>query len=430
MTEFKLDEAAIDAQDWNYRPLLYTVGLFILAFFLWSGLSQIDQQVRAVGRIVPSGQAKLVQHLEGGIVDQILVREGQRVQKGDPMFQIRNQGASSELQGGRIALKALDIRARRLEAEREGKTEFTLLAGESDGELEEIAANEERLFKSRTQAFEEKLGVFRERENQKTLKLEELGGQLENLRAERKIAQDQLAINEKLKRSGAVSESRYLDAKGRVSDFNTRIGSIEKLIPITKAELEEIRKQTGELSERQKTDILDELGKVELDRKKLQEKVKTDLDQVQRTALSAPVTGLVNKIHVTTQGGVVGPGAILAEIIPLEDSLIVEARMQTKDRGLVWNGLPASVKITAYDSAVYGTLKGEITEISADSLRDDAGAVFYRVKIALNPDSVKGFEPIYPGMSVEANILSGKISVLRAIFKPILRIQQNALREP
>lgn len=428
MSEFKLD--GFDSQDWNYRPLLYAVVLLILTFLLWSGLSEIDQQVRATGRIVPSGAAKLVQHLEGGIVDKILVNEGQRVQKGDPLFQIRNQGASSELEGGRIALQALDIRARRLEAERSGQKGFSLNAEDRAGALEEIARNEERLFESRTQAFEEKLGVYKERENQKTLKLEELNGQLENLRAERTIAQDQLNINEKLKRSGAVSESRYLEAKSRVSDFNTRIGSIEKLIPITKAELEEIRNQTAELNERLKTEILDELGKVELDRQKLQEKLKADIDQVQRTALYAPVTGLVNKIHVNTVGGVVAPGAILAEIIPLEDSLIVEARMQTKDRGLVWNGLPASVKITAYDSAVYGTLKGSITEISADSLRDDTGAVFYRVKITLDPESVKGFEPIYPGMSVEANILSGKISVLRAIFKPLLRLQQNALREP
>ncbi len=428
MSEFKLD--GYDAQDWNYRPLLYAVILLILTFLLWSGLSEIDQQVRASGRIVPSGAAKLVQHLEGGIVDKILVSEGQRVQKGDPLFQIRNQGASSELEGGRIALQALDIRARRLEAERSGQKEFALNPEDRAGALEEIARNEERLFESRTQAFEEKLGVYKERENQKTLKLEELGGQLENLRAERTIAQDQLNINEKLKRSGAVSESRYLEAKSRVSDFNTRIGSIEKLIPITKAELEEIRNQTAELNERLTTEILDELGKVELDRQKLQEKLKADIDQVQRADLYAPVTGLVNKIHVNTVGGVVAPGAILAEIIPLEDNLIVEARMQTKDRGLVWNGLPASVKITAYDSAVYGTLKGSITEISADSLRDDTGAVFYRVKITLDPESVKGFEPIYPGMSVEANILSGKISVLRAIFKPLLRLQQNALREP
>ncbi|MCL4679609.1 MAG: HlyD family type I secretion periplasmic adaptor subunit [Alphaproteobacteria bacterium] len=428
MSEFKLD--GLESEGWNYRPLLYAVVLLILTFLLWSGLSEIDQQVRAMGRIVPSGAAKLVQHLEGGIVDKILVSEGQRVQKGDPLFQIRNQGASSELEGGRIALQALNIRASRLEAERSGQKEFILNAADRAGALEEIARNEERLFESRTQAFEEKLGVYKERENQKSLKLEELRGQLENLRAERTIAQDQLNINEKLKRSGAVSESRYLEAKSRVSDFNTRIGSIEKLIPITKAELEEIRNQTAELHERLKTEILDELGKVELDRQKLQEKLKADIDQVQRADLYAPVTGLVNKIHVNTVGGVVAPGAILAEIIPLEDNLIVEARMQTKDRGLVWNGLPASVKITAYDSAVYGTLKGSITEISADSLRDDTGAVFYRVKITLDPESVKGFEPIYPGMSVEANILSGKISVLRAIFKPLLRLQQNALREP
>ena len=327
-------------------------------------------------------------------------------------------------------MKALDIRALRLESERLGEKEFTLAEEDRKGGLAEIATNEERLFESRMQSQEEKRGVFEERENQKTLKLEDLKQQLGNLRAERKIAQDKLNINEKLRRSGAVSESRYLDSKSEVSNFDTRIGSIEKMIPITRAELEEIRKQKAELDERLKMEVLDEISKVELDRQKLQEKLKADLDQVQRTALYAPVKGLVNKIHINTEGGVIGPGAILAEIIPLDDNLIVEARMNTKDRGLVWNGLPASVKITAYDSSIYGTLKGSITEISADSLRDDSGAVFYRVKIALDPESVKGFEPIYPGMTVEANILSGKISVLRAIFKPLLRVSQNALREP
>ncbi|MCB1592812.1 MAG: HlyD family type I secretion periplasmic adaptor subunit [Alphaproteobacteria bacterium] len=428
MSEFDLDIS--NGHEWNYRPLLYTVILLIVTFFLWSGLSRIDQQVRAQGRIIPSGQSKLVQHLEGGIVDQILVREGQRVEKGQPLFQIRNQGASSELEGNRIAMKALDIRALRLESERLGEKEFTLAEEDRKGGLAEIATNEERLFESRMQSQEEKRGVFEERENQKTLKLEDLKQQLGNLRAERKIAQDKLNINEKLRRSGAVSESRYLDSKSEVSNFDTRIGSIEKMIPITRAELEEIRKQKAELDERLKMEVLDEISKVELDRQKLQEKLKADLDQVQRTALYAPVKGLVNKIHINTEGGVIGPGAILAEIIPLDDNLIVEARMNTKDRGLVWNGLPASVKITAYDSSIYGTLKGSITEISADSLRDDSGAVFYRVKIALDPESVKGFEPIYPGMTVEANILSGKISVLRAIFKPLLRVSQNALREP
>lgn len=428
MTEFRLDN--FDTESWNYRPLLYTVIALLICFFGWAAFSEIDQQVRATGRIIPSGQAKLIQHLEGGIVDKILVKEGQRVQQGDPLFQVRNQSASSELEGSRIALQALEIRLKRLQAELEGKEEFSLESETSGEGLEEIAKNEVLLFKSRIQAFKEKVGVFRERENQKSLKLDEMKAQLANLQAERRIAQDQHAINEKLKLSGAISESRYLDSKSRVSDFNTRIGSIEKMIPVTQAELDEVKNQTGELTERLKTEILDEMNKVELDRQKLQEKMKADRDQVDRTALSAPVTGLVNKIYINTLGGVVKPGALLAEIIPLEDSLIVEARMQTKDRGLVWNGLPARVKISAYDSAVYGTLKGTISEISADSLTDDSGAVFYRVKIALDQDSVKGFEPIYPGMSVEANILSGKTSVLRAILKPLLRLQQNALREP
>ncbi len=427
MSEFNLHED----ENWNYRPLLFTVVIFLICFLAWAGLSEIDQQVRTSGRIIPAGQAQLVQHLEGGIIDRILVKEGERVEKGQPLFQIRNQKASSELEGNKLVLSAFDIKLQRLQAEFEGKEKFIVEDMDLTEGLSEIAQNEIRLFNSRVKAFEDRVEVFKEREKQKELKLEDLNLQLRNLKAERAIAQDQLNINEKLRKTGAISESRYLDSKSKVGNFTTRIGSIEKQMPVTRAELEEVRQQMEELAEKRKTEVLDEINAVELERQRLEEQLKADLDQVQRTAIYSPVTGMVNKIYVNTLGGVVSPGSVIAEIIPLEDSLIVEARMHTKDRGLVWNGLPANVKITAYDSTIYGTLNGEITEISADSFTDETtGTPFYRVKITLDTESIQNFEPIYPGMTVEANILSGRTSVLRAIFKPLLRLKENALREP
>ena len=427
MSEFNLHED----ENWNYRPLLFTVIIFLICFLAWASLSQIDQQVRTSGRIIPAGQAQLVQHLEGGIIDRILVKEGERVEKGQALFQIRNQKASSELQGNKLVVSALDIKLKRLQTEVEGKDEFVIKDDDLTEGLLEIAQNESLLFNSRMKAFEDRVSIFREREKQKKLKLEDLRLQINNLKAERSIAQDQLNINEKLRKTGAISESRYLESKSKVGNFTTRIGGIEKQIPVTLAELEEVRRQIEELSEKRKSEVLDEINAVELDRQRLEEQLKADLDQVQRTAIYSPVTGMVNKIYVNTLGGVVSPGSVIAEIIPLEDSLIVEARMHTKDRGLVWNSLPANVKITAYDSTIYGTLNGEITEISADSFTDEtSGAPFYRVKITLASESIKNFEPIFPGMTVEANILSGRTSVLRAILKPLLRLKENALREP
>jgi len=418
-------------QDWNYRPLLILVIVFLGVFFVWASQSKIDQQVRATGNIIPSGQSKLVQHLEGGIIDRIDVAEGQKVEKGQPLFQIRNQRASADLQGGRITVQALDVRMARLTAEYEGNNDFVYPPPEEElVNLSDVIRNEELLFLSRKQEFSEGLEVLKEQEKQKSLKLEELNLQKANVSKERKIAYNRLQINERLRKSGAVSESKYLEAKSRVSDFDTRLGKLTKLIPIAKAELQEVLNKISEAQEKRRTKILDEMNKVEVERKQMREALKADYDEVKRRALLAPVTGIVNKIYINTVGGVVRPGEALAESIPVDEKLIVEARVLTKDRGLIWVGLPVNINVTAYDSSIYGSLKGSITEISADSFTDEVAGQFYRVKIAMEAEVVKDFEPIYPGMTVEANILSGKVSILHAILRPVLKLKKNALREP
>ncbi len=410
------------------RWVLYSMVACLLAFSLWARFSQIDLQVRGQGSIVPSGQAKVIQHLEGGVVNAILVSEGQQVEAGQPLFQISNQQAESD--SGELRLQGVAVRLQiaRLEAELGGKTapDFDGVAAEASAAMLE---SERQLFQTRQRDYRAGLNVLEEQANQKQFRLDDLRTQYKNMSAELRVASDQHAINDKLRAAGAISETRYLQSKSVVQEFATRMGQVEKAIPVVQAELQEVRKRVSETQEKRNSEILEDMKKAQLGLAQLTERSKTPADKVRRTSVTSPTRGVINRLHLNTVGGVVKPGDRLAEIIPLDDKLIVEARVPTKDRGLIWNGLPALVKISAYDFAIYGGIGGKLTDISADTLSDDRGNPFYRVRVALDRNKMADDLPLFPGMTAEVNILSGKTSVWDALMRPLWRVRENALRE-
>lgn len=410
------------------RWMLYSMVACLLAFLAWARFSQIDLQVRGQGSIVPSGQAKVIQHLEGGVVNAILVSEGQQVEAGQPLFQVSNQQAESDSSELRLQAVAIRLQIARLEAELGGKSapDFASVAPEASAAMLE---GERQLFQTRQRDYRAGLNVLEEQANQKQFRLEDLHTQYKNMSAELRVASDQHAINDKLRAAGAISETRYLQSKSVVQEFATRMGQVEKAIPVVQAELQEVRKRISETEEKRKGEILEDMKKAQLALAQLTERSKTPEDKVRRTSVTSPTRGVINRLYLNTVGGVVKPGDKLAEIIPLDDKLIVEARVPTKDRGLIWNGLPALVKISAYDFAVYGGIGGKLTDISADTLSDDRGNPFYRVRVALDRNKMADNLPLFPGMTAEVNILSGKTSVWDALMRPLWRVRENALRE-
>ena len=203
----------------------------------------------------------------------------------------------------------------------------------------------------------------------------------------------------------------------------TRVGVVEKTIPVTKAEMNEALNRIKELQQKHQGDILDDLRKAELSLSQIEERIKTPDDKVRRTTVTSPIRGIVNKLYITTVNGVVKPGD------RLDDKLIVEARVPTKDRGLIWQGLPALVKISAYDYALFGGIKGNLIEISPDTLVDEHGVPYYRVRISLERNQISDSMPLFPGMTADVNILSGKITIMQYLLRPIWNIKENALRE-
>lgn len=413
---------------WHYRPVLWVAALCLLSFLIWSSLTNLNEQVRGTGRVIPASDMRIIQHLEGGIIQEILYREGARVKKDDVLFYIDNQKAEAELQELQIALTANEIKYQRLAAEQAEEDQIVF-----DKNVEEkypqIVKSEKQLFDSRKAELNERMEGLEKRMKQKVLKLDDLNTTAENLEKELSVAKEQLAIKSKLRNTGAISRSQYLDTLSEVKNFETRIDKTLKEIPIVKSELGEITNQMEEARQRWISETGEKLNDVQVEIKRLQERIRAIRDQVYRTAVRSPVNGIVNKIYINTIGGVVQPGSRLAEILPLEDLLVIEGRISTDDRGKVWPNLPVVAKITAYDYTLYGGLEGTLVYISPNSFFDEQGHEYYKIRVEISSMELGENLPVYPGMTADINILAGKISVLHALLKPILQIQQNALRE-
>lgn len=412
----------------TYRTLLILIVAFLSAFFVWASTAEIDQQVRGFGKIIPAGKVRKIQHLESAIVNDIFVKEGNVVRIGDPLFQLANTKAEADMREIAISLEALQIRKKRLQAEL-NKQSIDDLKANLDFDNETLIESEVNLFEARQIKLEQKLNGLKKRMKQKALKLNELQSNIKNLKKERDVSRQQLEIKRQLRQKGAISRSQYLEVESAVKNFNTRIAKVENEIPITKTEISEILNLLEETRQGWRSEVIEDLGNTDVDINQLTERITTFSDAVSRTEIQSPVNGIVNKINFNTKGGVVQSGQILAEIIPVEEVLLIEGRISLEDRGKIWVGQKTIAKITAYDYSVYGSIDGELTHISADSFADNQGAEYYQIRVTLSKEGLPDDYLIFPGMSVELNIMANKTSILHAILKPFLNIRENALRE-
>lgn len=412
----------------QYRFGLVVSVACIIAFIIWSSIATINLHVRGIGKIIPSGKVRSIQHLEGGIINSILIKEGQIVKQGDVLFQLENVRAESERKEIEVALSALSIKKTRLQSERDFEETVKFLE-EIETNYPEITAAEKELFKTRTAEFHEKQQVLKKQMNQKVLKLDEIKTTIANITKEMANAQQQLNIRKGLLEKGAISRSQFIETDSRVKNFKTRIAKLKKESPVVKSEISEILSLLEETKQNWRYKIIDELNKVELDIQKLEERIKSYTDTIDRKDVISPINGIVKTLAFNTIGGVVKAGELIAEIIPVKETLIIEANISTEDRGKVWVGLPVIAKITAYDYSVYGGVDGKLTFISADSFIDPQNNQYYQVRVEIEKAELSANKPILPGMAVEINILANKISILDAILRPFRKLRDNAIRE-
>ncbi len=413
---------------WNYRLVAWPIMLFSLVFVIWASLSEIDESVRGEGKVIPSGQTKILQHLEGGIVSKILVQEGQNVKKGQAIYHLSQAFFQADKKEKEMDLLALRARELRLKAEINEEKNVAY-----DKELKKkipfIIENEKKLLQNSRNEFNEESGALQDKIDKEKHRLHEMQQKVKNLKVELEIAKEKLSIQESLMRKGAASRNDYLRELSVKQNLVTKIESLKSSIPITQEEIEEATNRFKSYRSKEHTKQLKELNRVRLEMNKLLEKGKANLDRESRKIITSPVNGKVNKLFFHTLGGIIKPGDKVAEITPTGDSLSIEANIKTLDRAMIWEGQKVSVEITAFDFSKYGMLEGKLISISPDSFTDERGNSYYQVRVKTTEASFSENEPVLPGMVANLNILTGKKSILEYILKPLKDIKSQSLKE-
>jgi membrane fusion protein, adhesin transport system len=413
------------------RPrVLIILALSILILSIgWMSLAPVDRVVHAEGRVVPAGKAQIVQHLEGGIISSMLVHEGSLVKKGDLLVVIGDTRADSQLGERKIKIAALQARATRLKAEAEGSAKPVFKHGE-DFEVA-VQGAEQSLFTARQQKLAQETEIFQDQIRQKTSEITESESRKISLAAELDIARHQLSIITELIAKNAASKLELLDAQGRVQRLLTQIGDVESGLPRLRAALSEAEAKRGEALARFRSEARADLSSTQMDIDSASEGLRAESDRVTRTDIRAPVNGIVNRIYINTLGGVVKAGEPVMELTPTDERVVIEAQVRPNDRAELRSGLPSNIKVGAYDFGIYGTLKGRLTEVSADTLNDERGNRYYRVELEVDDIPTSYLEnPIMPGMPVTADIVTGRRTVLQYVLSPLNRFSYDAFREP
>ena len=404
--------------------VLVTVSSTLL--LAWSALARIDVIVRAEGRVVPAGKAQIVQHLEGGIVRKILAQEGEIVQAGQVLMELSDIQARTNLGQERSKSSALRGREARLMAESSGATEITFPADLDD---DEVKQTESSAFLARRTRLNEEVKVLRDQNGQKRGEIAEAESRRRNLASELNVAKQQYRVIEGLRQNGAASNLELLDSQSRVQRLASQIAEAESAIPRLRAAVAETESRISEVSARFRAEASAELTQVRSDFEKSELEIDTNKDRLDRNKVRAPVSGFINRLAVTTEGGVVRPGEVLMEITSNEKGVLIEARARPNDRANLRNGLPARVRIGAYDYATYGALHGVVTEVSADTLLDEREGRYYRVVLKTEPQDKEEMSTL-PGMTAVADIVVGKRTVLSYLLSPLMRFRDSAFRDP
>jgi adhesin transport system membrane fusion protein len=409
--------------------LLVITGV-VITFIVWASLTQLDQVTRGQGRIVPSSQLQVIQNLEGGIVSEILVRQGDRVKKGDVLMRLDRTQFGAELEANRGQYWRLVARIVRLKAESQRKEpEFPAALREA---APETLASEMTLYRARVKDTQAQIQVLESQRDQRQRELEETLASRNEAQKSAELARQEVEMLEPLVARDIQPQIDLVRARQKAvaadGDYKQAGLAISRLQEAVKeAELAIVAAQDSA-----DHDAVEKLAEAQNELVSLGESLPALEDRVARTEVTAPIDGIVNRVLVTTIGGVAKPGMPLMEIVPVEDSLLVEADIRPEDIGFIRPGLKARVKLTAYDYVRYGALEVVVETVGADAVVNDAEQRVYRIRVR-TADSVlrAGGQDltIIPGMVAEVDVLNGKRSIISYILTPIERGSERALRE-
>ncbi len=409
--------------------LLSILGFFVF-FILWASLSELDEVTRASGRIVPSKQIQIIQNLEGGIVKEILVRQGDTVKAGDVLVRLDRTQFDAEFNRNEEEFFSLEATIARLKAESnfvEPVFEDIINTGH-----ENLINRELNLFNARKAEFNASINSLEARLKQIEQDQIEAEVSLISAKSSSELADKEVEILRPLVERGIEPQLELIRAEQRKIESAGKHRIAELGIEKAKKAVEETYLQIEAEKQRFRAGVLTELNKAETSRNQMVDSLPALSDRVKRTDVLAPTDGVINQVLVTTIGGIVDSGMPIVELVPLDDTLLVEAEVLPSDIAFLRPGQPARVKLTAYDFARYGALEGYVENISADAILNEQDQYMYVIKVRTHENSLPsddGNLPILPGMVAEVDILNGKKTIMRYLMNPVLKLKDNAFRE-
>ncbi len=421
------DHARLMQEPLRARALLNFAAVTLILLLFWASVAQVDEVTRGEGKVVPSRQLQIVQSFDGGVVKELLVKEGQIVEAGSLLLRIDATRFDAGVAENRSTLLSLQAKAQRLQALTQG-TPFlpSLHLLKEAGDTVEA---ERRLYESRRSEISAQIFIAQSQLSQRERELSEVRAKRDQAARGFELTQQEYNATKPLVKSGAVSEVEILrlerDLARLRGDRDQAAAQIER---VQEAINEATRKiQEVELTSRNqmRTELADVMSKIGA----LTQSSKASDDKVRLSDIKSPVRGTVKRLLVNTVGGVVLPGKEVVEIVPLDDALIMEARIKPADIAFLKPSQKALVKLTAYDFSIYGGLDAELEQIGADSITDDKGNSYYVVRLRTYKTKLGDNLPVIPGMVAEVDILTGKKTVLSYLMKPVLRAKANALSE-
>ncbi|MBV4461005.1 MULTISPECIES: HlyD family type I secretion periplasmic adaptor subunit [Pseudomonas] len=427
----EVNKALIEDAPRVVRLTIWAIIGFFLFLLLWANFAVIDEVTKGDGKAIPSSKIQKIQNLEGGIVSELFVKEGQIVEAGAPLIRLDDTRFASNVGETEADRLSMLLRVERLSAEVEDRPlnfpEDVLKAVPGQ------AKSEESLYLSRRQQLHDEIGGLQEQLIQRQQELREFTSKQAQYRQQLGLQRQEINMSEPLVAQGAVSPVEVLRLKRAEVETRGQLDATTLAIPRAESAIKEVQRKIDETRGKFRSEALTQLNEARTDLNKAQATGKALEDRVSRTLVTSPVRGIVNKMLVNTIGGVIQPGSDLVEIVPLDDTLLVEAKIRPQDIAFLHPGQDATVKFTAYDYTIYGGLKAKLEQIGADTITDeDKKTTYYVIKLRTERSHLGTDEKpllIIPGMVASVDIITGKKTVLSYLLKPIIRARAEALHE-
>ena len=402
------------------RLIIVASSIGFAIFLLWAMLAQVDEVTKGEGKVIPSSKAQLIQPAESATVQELLVRSGQRVQRGQLLARLDATQSTSELGQIEADTDSLQQRAQRLQAE-------------GTGAVTSVGGDEGTLSAVRRQALTSRIAALRSLAEQRRREAGEANATISSLQSSLALAQKQVSMIEPLAAKNIVPQTELITARREVVDLQGRIAAAREQAGRAMAAVSEAMNQANEAQFSFRQEALNERSQVNQKIAINEQSLRGARGRVGRSELRSPVDGIVNDVQVTTIGGFVQAGQKIMEVVPVGEKLLVETRVTPRDIAFIKVGDRALVKVTAYDFSIYGGLEGHVVQVSADSIYDEAQkAAYFTVIIETNRSFLQSAGrrlPITPGMMTDSQIITGRKSILSYLLKPVLKARSEALRE-